>query len=265
VLLAVSGAGRSFLDVTAVTLLERSLPDDQLGAALGLQESLLMAGKALGAFLAPLLVHGFGSRGAFVAAGLIVPTLAAMAWTRPRNLDQHATVPRTYALLARIPMFASSPNASSNASLVISSPRRQAQAQPSSSRDTAAMPSMSSNPAMSSNPDGCRSPKAPTESCVFSARAWFGEIALLRDIPRTSTVTALTDVTLQSFGRTSFLNALTGSPLATHTADQYARRYQDLGRARLRVHSNPMANHLQRCGVERRAMAPGPTTPAAEF
>jgi CRP-like cAMP-binding protein len=63
---------------------------------------------------------------------------------------------------------------------------------------------------------------------VLGPGDWFGEIALLRDVPRTSTVTALTDVTLQSLGRTSFLNALTGSRLATHAADEYARRYYDL-------------------------------------
>jgi hypothetical protein len=62
VLIAVSGAGRSFLDVTAATLLQRSLPDDQLGAALGLQESLLMAGTAVGALLAPLLAQPLSSR-----------------------------------------------------------------------------------------------------------------------------------------------------------------------------------------------------------
>jgi CRP-like cAMP-binding protein len=58
--------------------------------------------------------------------------------------------------------------------------------------------------------------------------ALLGDIAMLRDIPRTSTATAPTDVTLQSLGRTSFQSALTGSPLATHTADQYTLRYQDL-------------------------------------
>jgi CRP-like cAMP-binding protein len=64
---------------------------------------------------------------------------------------------------------------------------------------------------------------------VLGPGDWFGELALLRDIPRTSTCTALTDVTLQRLGRNSFLNALTGSRLATHAADEYARRrYHDL-------------------------------------
>jgi MFS family permease len=224
VLIAVSGAGRSFLDVTATTLLQRSVRDDQLGAALGLQESLLMAGTAFGALLAPLLVHGFGPRGAFVAAGLIVPALVAITWTRLRNLDQHAAVPGpTYALLARIPMFAVL------AQRVI---ERLARDLVTTTADagTAVVVEGHSGDAFYVIESGQLevTQGAGRVLRLLGPGDWFGEIALLRDIPRTSTVTALTDVTLHSLGRTSFLSALTGSPLATHAADQYARRYHDL-------------------------------------
>jgi MFS family permease len=224
VLIAVSGAGRSFLDVTAATLLQRSVRDDQLGAVLGLQESLLMAGTAFGALLAPLLVHGFGSRGAFVAAGLIVPALAAMTWTRLRDLDQHASVPGpTYAMLAGIPMFAVL------AQRVIERLARDL-VTTTAGVGTAVIIEGDSGDAFYVIESGQLQVTQGSGRVlrVLGPGDWFGEIALLRDIPRTSTVTALTDVTLQSLGRTAFLNALTGSPLAAQAADQYARRYHDL-------------------------------------
>ena len=62
---------------------------------------------------------------------------------------------------------------------------------------------------------------------VTSAGGYFGEIALLREVPRTATISANEDVVLYTLGREEFLTAVTGSSQSHEIASTEARRRLD--------------------------------------
>lgn len=57
----------------------------------------------------------------------------------------------------------------------------------------------------------------------------FGEIALIRDVPRTATVVALSDVSLYSLEKEPFVLTLTGhAPAQSAAADVVSQRLEEL-------------------------------------
>jgi CRP-like cAMP-binding protein len=53
---------------------------------------------------------------------------------------------------------------------------------------------------------------------------FFGEIGLLRDVPRTATITALDDLVLQTLDRATFVGAVTGQSDSALVADDIVSR-----------------------------------------
>jgi MFS family permease len=87
-LFVLAGTGKATVDVAARTLLQRSVTPHVLARIFGMQEALLMAGTAIGAALAPLLVLWAGPRGAFVATAALLPAVGLLTWPDISRLDR---------------------------------------------------------------------------------------------------------------------------------------------------------------------------------
>jgi MFS family permease len=224
VLLALCGAARAFFDVAARTLLQRAVREDVLARVFGLEEALQMGGLAVGSAAAPLLVSTFGPRGAFVASGATLAAIAIGTSPRLRQVDARAHVPGPeLGLLRNIPIFA--PLAEHVAERL--------------SWDLVPLDAAAGTIVIREGDEGDRFYViADGEAEVITAGravarlgpgSYFGEIALLRDVPRTATVKAVTDCRLLSLERDVFLSALTGSSRSLETADrEIDRRLDDL-------------------------------------
>jgi MFS family permease len=206
VLLGIVGIGNTLVDVSGMTLLQRAAPDDVLARVFGVLESLLLLTVGLGALVAPLLVNWLGDRGALIVAGALLPILVVPAWPRLTAIDEASRVPdERLDLLRGNAIFAPLPSSTlEQLADGLMEVRAPAGEQIIRQGDRGDRFYVIEDGTVEVSVDG-RPPRAlgPGES--------FGEIALLRDVPRTATVTARTDVVLYALDRGVFIPAVTGS------------------------------------------------------
>ena len=210
----IAGAGRAILDAAGRTLLQRVSTDDVLARILGVLEGLQMAALAIGSVTAPVLVLVLGPQGALIVAGLIMPTIAALTWRALRAIDTGVVVPDAWLdALRGVPMFA--PLAPAVVERLAGG----------ASSWTA--PAGTAIITEGEAGDRFHLIVSGTVEVTVGGRfvrlegpgEFFGEIALVRDIPRTATVRATTDVELLSLARDPFLAALTGHRISRSAVD----------------------------------------------
>ena len=216
-LLIVVGASRALLDVASRTLMQRSVPAQQLGRVFGVLEGLTMAGLAVGALLVPGLVHLGGSRLALLGVAAVLPLAAAAGGRALFGLDAGTPVPVVQiALLRSLPLFAELPapplEGLARALTPVTVPAGTElirQGDPGDAYYAIAAGELGA-----------------TQDGRFLRRCGrgegVGEIALLRDIPRTATVTAHTAATVYKLDRDPFLTAVTGHAPTQRQADHIA-------------------------------------------
>lgn len=205
VLLAVSGAGRVVADVGCRTLLQRTTPSDVLGRVFGVLEGVMMAGLAAGALVVPAFVALGGSNAALIGVGLLLPGFGLVLARPLIRVDRGAKVPIVeIALLRSMSPFAPLP-----------APALEGVAHALERLD---LPAGTVVIRMGEEGDRFYAIAEGEVEVSRDGRAiarmsrgkGFGEIALLDDVPRTATVTAVTDVLLYALEKDPFLTAVTG-------------------------------------------------------
>ncbi len=213
-LIGLAGAGRSVLDVAGRTLLQRIADDDVLARLFGVLEGFQVGALAVGSVTAPLLVAAAGQRGALVVAGLVLPIVAVAVRGRLAGLEAGTPVPHDrLALLTGIPMFAplSPPTLERLVRHLV----------------PVTVPAGTWVIRAGERGDRFYVVAAGVAEVLIGGEAIrrevagdsFGEIALLRDVPRTASVRALTELHLLALERDPFLAAITGQPRSRHVAE----------------------------------------------
>jgi MFS family permease len=224
----VVGAANSVEDVALFTLLQRLVPDHLLSRVLGLLWSLVMAGVALGSLAAPVAVDLVGARPAFVVVGSILPLLTLLTYRRLAAIDQAVAPAPELELVERVPMFAPLS--------IVAKERVAARLMPLAvAPGEVVIRAGETGDRFYIVEEGELSVSAATST--LRAGDYFGEIALLRDVPRTATVTALTDTRLVALKRDDFLAAVTGHD-AAHAAGE-AVATERLARTEARPNAAP--------------------------
>jgi predicted MFS family arabinose efflux permease len=220
-LLAIGGAGRSLVDVSARTLLQRSVPDDVLSRVFGLQEGLSSLTLAVGSAIVPLLVSVLGATATFAVAGALMPTLLIVGWSRLHALDagERPYPGAELELLRSMPIFRPLGPATLERLLMHLAPL---------DVETGAAIIRQGEPGdlFYAVEDGEFVVSVSGQAVARIGRgAFFGETALLRNAPRNATVTALTPGRLLTLPREEFLAAVTGSRTSVRAADRVIERH----------------------------------------
>jgi MFS family permease len=213
-LLACIGVANALVDVTIFTLIGRLVEDRVLGRVNGVLESVVSVAVGLGSVVTPFVIAALGTRGALVALGSICPAVAVLGWTRLRVLDRTLAV-RTdeIQLLRSVPMLHALP------AVTIEQLARAVQ-----------------HERIHAGEDVCvQGAPGDTFYVIESGDAevlgdgqlvrtlgpgdYFGEIALLRKVPRTATVRARSELGVSELTRDVFIPVVSGYGASVGQAD----------------------------------------------
>jgi len=213
-LLLVAGAGHSVMNVAGLTLLQRVAPHAMLARIFGALEGINMASLAVGSMAASLAVEALGSQSAFVLAGLLLPVAVLLATRSLREIDMASEVHLVeIELLRGIPIFAPlSALVLERLAASLIPAHVEAGDEIIRQGDIGDRYYVLAEGRVTVMIDGVPARElGPGEG--------FGEIALLRDVPRTASVVALGEVELLALERLPFLEVVTGFPQSGAAAE----------------------------------------------
>jgi MFS family permease len=215
-LLAATGVSNAVVDVTALTLLQRVVPGRLLARVLGVVEGIWWGTLGVGGFLAALLAEAVGVELALVVLGASLALLAVLLHRALVAIDGEITVPRQrLEALLRDPILGPLPTTEleqlgAGATELLAAPGdvvvRIGDAGDHYYTIVTGLVEVTN----------VRSP------CRLGPGEGFGEIALLRDVPRTATVTAVEPTILIVVDRPTFLAAVRGHRRSAVVAETVA-------------------------------------------
>jgi len=215
--LAVSGIGNGVEDVGSYTLVTRLASPRAAGRVLGAMEFVILAGLATGSIAAPPLLRALGARGTLALLGGGLAGLALAHAVRFARLDQAMPAPGPQAgLLRSLPMFAPLPLAVTELLAAALQPRQfPAGAVVLREGEPGDHFHLIADGSAAVTVRGAPRPPLHQGDC-------FGEIALLRDVPRTATITAQQPLHTLTLDRAEFLTAILANPASQAAADALA-------------------------------------------
>ena len=251
----VLGLGYALIDTAGQTLVQRLASDESLARAFGVAETAMALAVTAGSVLAPLLIALLGVRGALVATALVAPAVVLARRRALLALDASAVVPvRELEALRAVDVFAPLPLAVVETLALRAVPRVVF-------ADEQVLLRGDVGTRFSVIAQGTFEVQAGPVVRKLGPGDYFGEIALLRDVPRTAAVVAETDGLLYVLARDDFLSAVTGHARSTQTAESVAdarlraseylarwrgpRRVQCPLRRRLRHRDGPLRRGLR--------------------
>jgi MFS family permease len=205
ILFGILGAGSVLVEVGGITLLQRSAENEVLGRVFSVLETTILAALAIGSLVAPAIVSWLGPHGALIATGVFVPILLVPLWPSLRRIDAETVIAEEpLELLRRIEIFAR-----------LSEPVLERLALSATTVSTTTDQVVVALGEVGNHFYVIATGRVAVELEGGATRElgpgdFFGEIALLRDVPRTATVRALEPLRLYAVERDEFLVAVTG-------------------------------------------------------
>jgi predicted MFS family arabinose efflux permease len=215
--MALVGVGNNLTDVAGMTLLQRIVEDRLLTRVLGALDGIVLAGAAFGAAVAPALIDIAGARVAFAVVGLGLVGLVVLARPGLLRLDRVAVVPvGSVHLLRRVPMLAALDIPTIDHLAKVAVPMAV-------SAGTILIREGEHGDRFYVIADGSFDvSRAGRHLASLHEGDHVGEIALLRDVLRTATVTAIEDAHVLAVDRDHFLQAVTGFSMSLEEAHRVA-------------------------------------------
>jgi MFS family permease len=226
ILLALAGVGLSVLEVTARTLLQRILPLEALTPAFGVLEGFVFGGIALGALIAGPLIGLLGIETTLGIFAVAMPIAAALVLPTVSRGERSAAVPfREIELLRALPLFAPLPAAT------IEQAARRLVPVTVARGETVIREGEIGDRFYVIAAGEVLVTKEGAELRRLGPGAGFGEIALIRAIPRTASVAATAPTELLALERDDFLLAVMRTPAALAEAHRVVDGHLERDRA----------------------------------